>query len=85
MPNSLTPTERRQHERGLYLARLLGIKRKANGRYDTAWGDKTAVGLFLTLRRVINAEPVELSDKGLQNLQNHSQEQQSPKEAVQTA
>ena len=38
---------------GLGIIQLLGLKRKANGRVDTEWGDKTPIGLVRTLKRVI--------------------------------
>jgi hypothetical protein len=39
--------------RGLLLAEVLGLKQKPNGRYDTTWGDKTPLGLYLTVQRII--------------------------------
>ena len=41
-------------KRGMLLAQTLQLKRKrSNGRFDTAWGDKTELGLFLTVQRII--------------------------------
>lgn len=40
--------------RGEELARLLLLKKKRNGRYDTAWGDKTPLGLYATIKRVMD-------------------------------
>ena len=40
--------------RGQLLAEVLQLKKLRNGRYDTQWGDKTALGLFLTVQRIIN-------------------------------
>jgi len=41
--------------RGELLAKVLQLKKKRdNGRYDTNWGDKTALGLFLVVQRIIN-------------------------------
>jgi len=41
-------------KRGVLLAQTLQLKRKrSNGRFDTAWGDKTELGLFLTVQRII--------------------------------
>lgn len=40
--------------RGELLAEVLQLKKQRdNGRYDTSWGDKTALGLFLTVQRII--------------------------------
>jgi len=39
---------------GELLANLLHLKKNDKGRYDTAWGDKTALGLYLTIKRVID-------------------------------
>ena len=40
--------------RGELLAELLLLKKKRdNGRYNTSWGDKTALGLFLSVKRII--------------------------------
>jgi len=33
---------------------LLGIKRKSNGRVDTAWGDKSNEGLGRTIARIVH-------------------------------
>ena len=41
-------------KRGLDIIRLLGLKLKRNGRVNTQWGDKTPLGLYLTLDRIIN-------------------------------
>jgi hypothetical protein len=42
-------------QRGEMIANLLGLKKsKSNGRYDTNEGDKTALGLFRTIERIIN-------------------------------
>ena len=39
---------------GKTLAELLNLPLKKNGRYDTAWGDKTPIGLFRSVERVVN-------------------------------
>lgn len=39
---------------GQDLVELLYLKVKENGRVDTRWGDKTALGLFLTVKRVLD-------------------------------
>lgn len=55
--NSQSLTEAEQTMRGDLLASVLGLKKKrSNGRYDTSWGDKTALGLFLTVQRIIEGE-----------------------------
>ena len=38
---------------GLQLIEVLQLKIKPNGRVDTRWGDKTPLGLALTVRRLI--------------------------------
>jgi len=47
--------EEEQIEKGKKLAELLDLKIKENGRYDTTWGDKTPLGLFLTVQRIIES------------------------------
>ena len=39
---------------GLEVIELLGLKVKENGRVDTSGGDKTPVGLALTLKRIFD-------------------------------
>ena len=43
------------HKQGLAIADLLGLKLKPNGRYDTnvEYGDKSPIGLALTVKRVL--------------------------------
>ena len=36
------------------LIEILQLKIKPNGRIDTAWGDKSPMGLIRTVRRIIN-------------------------------
>ena len=50
---------------GNHLINLLGLTVKANGRVDTAGGDKTPLGLALTVKRVIdeNSQYRKFSDK----------------------
>ncbi len=52
----LPKTELHQHRRGQAIAELLGLELKKNGRYDTTWGDKTPLGLYLTVRRFVEDE-----------------------------
>jgi len=42
-----------QQDKGLELIDLLGLKVKANGRVNTSWGDKSDMGLYLTVKRFI--------------------------------
>lgn len=42
-----------QIKRAELLAEVLGLKKSLDGRYDTTWGDKTALGLYLTVVRII--------------------------------
>jgi hypothetical protein len=40
---------------GVYLARVLGLKKiPGTNRYETQWGNKTALGLYLTLKTIID-------------------------------
>lgn len=46
--------EAEQTRRGELLAEVLMLKiKRSNGRYNSSWGDKTALGLFLTVQRII--------------------------------
>jgi len=45
--------EAKCHKGGKALANLLHLKKNKNGRYDTSWGDKTELGLYLTIKRVV--------------------------------
>lgn len=39
-----------QAQKGAEIAAILGIKKtRKTGRYQTSWGDKTAIGLFNTV------------------------------------
>ena len=48
-----TPQEIEHARRGELLINILGLKRNREGRIDTTWGDKTALGLFLTIKRIV--------------------------------
>ena len=39
---------------GKNIAELLNLKLKSNGRYNTEWGDKTAIGLYYCIQRIID-------------------------------
>lgn len=43
-----------QHKLGEKLIEVLGLRMKSNGRVNTTWGDKTPLGLYLTVQRVID-------------------------------
>jgi hypothetical protein len=45
--------EKAQNEIGEKLIEVLQLKKKPNGRVDTTWGDKTPLGLYLTVQAVI--------------------------------
>ena len=47
-------TEHYQATIGLKIADMLGLSQDADGRYYTAWGTKTPLGLYLTIKRVIS-------------------------------
>lgn len=38
---------------GRDIINLLGLHYNADGKYDTSWGDKHPMGLYLTIKRVI--------------------------------
>lgn len=38
---------------GNLLAEILMLEKNKNGRYDTTWGDKTAIGLYKTVIRIV--------------------------------
>ena len=43
-----------ENAKGEYIINLLSLKRKReNHRIDTMWGDKTPIGLYNTLKRII--------------------------------
>jgi hypothetical protein len=44
------------HNIGVNLIALLGLKLKSNGRVDTKWGDKTPKGLARTVRSIMGGE-----------------------------
>jgi len=47
--------------RGVALGELLQLKKKrSNGRYNTTWGDKTPLGLYLTVKRFIEESEKEI-------------------------
>ena len=52
-PEALTELE--ETRRGIILADVMRLRTKRdNGRYDTTWGDKTAFGLYHTVKRIID-------------------------------
>jgi len=51
MKNQLT--EIQEMERGQLLAKVLNLKKRPNGWYDTEWGTKTDLGSFRTVKRII--------------------------------
>lgn len=50
-----TKDENRAEEVGAYLAKVLGLKKKTDGRYHLGegWSTKTDLGLYLTVKRII--------------------------------
>jgi hypothetical protein len=47
-------TEIEQSKIGETLIEVLGLRVKSNGRVNTTWGDKTPLGLYLTVQRIID-------------------------------
>ena len=57
--DTVAPQDQADHELGLEIIRVLGLKRKrANGRIETSHGDKNPCGLARTLRD-LSASPLE--------------------------
>jgi hypothetical protein len=50
---SLNPIETEQARCGAYLAQVLCLKSRG-GRFDTQWGNKTPLGLYLTIKRILD-------------------------------
>ena len=50
----------RKAEIGRDIAELLHLKQNKDGRYDTAWGTKTSLGIFLCIERIIKEEIINL-------------------------
>ena len=53
-------TEEHQGKIGNCIAQLLLLKKKRNGLYNTAWGTKTDLGLYLTVKRIIDEERINI-------------------------
>lgn len=49
-------TLKRYAKIGQEIADMLMLRKTNNGRYETTWGDKTPLGLYLTLKRIIEEE-----------------------------
>ena len=57
--DTVAPQDQADHELGLEIIRVLGLKRKReNGRIETSHGDKNPCGLARTLRH-LSASPLE--------------------------
>lgn len=41
---------------GKLIADILQVKMNKSGRYVTTWGDKTALGLYRTVKRIIDED-----------------------------
>jgi hypothetical protein len=50
------PTTNGQTKLGENIATVLGLRTNEFGRYNTTVGDKTALGLYLTIRRIVEGE-----------------------------
>ena len=46
-------TEQRQAKIGFNIANMLGLKVSKQGKYNTTWGTKTPLGLYLSIQRII--------------------------------
>ena len=55
----------RQTVIGREIINLLGLKVKTNGRVDTSHGDKTPLGLYLTVKRYVDKVPNDLQNAKL--------------------
>ena len=57
-PAEFAEVKRREnHRKGEKLIEVLGLRRNAADRIDTTWGDKTALGLYHTVKRIIEEDP----------------------------
>jgi len=45
----------KQDELGKEIASILHLKKNKNGRYNTMWGDKTAIGLLNVVYRIVES------------------------------
>ena len=45
--------DKSDHELGEKIVRMLGLEYNDNGDFDTAWGDKTHIGIARSLRSII--------------------------------
>lgn len=54
-----TVREKVNEKTGNDLIEILQLKIKKNGRVDTTWGDKTPLGLALTVQRIIDNRIIE--------------------------
>ena len=49
-------TEQHQTKIGTNIANMLGLMQTKDGRYCTAWGTKTPLGLYLSIMRIIRED-----------------------------
>ena len=55
-----TLTIEKQNQLGKEIAEILCLRKKKDGRYNTTWGDKTPIGLFNTVARIVET----INEKG---------------------
>ena len=53
-------TEEHQAKIGKCIAQLLLLKKGKNHLYNTAWGTKSDLGLYLSVKRIINEERINI-------------------------
>lgn len=49
----ITIDEKEETQRGELLATVLGLKKTKEGRYNTLWGTKSDLGLYRTVKRLV--------------------------------
>ena len=52
--------ENEQADKGKFIASLLGIKARKDGKYDTGWGYKTPLGLYRCILRIVETDSDDL-------------------------
>ena len=52
-----TEEEKREERMGQYWAKILLVpKKRSTGRYNTAWGDKTGLGFYRIIKRMVEED-----------------------------
>ena len=46
----------KEFDTGKKWAEILGLKKNKEGRYNTSWGTKTALGIYLVIKRLVKED-----------------------------